>query len=217
MATVPLVEPQDSSAAAAVAAPVEPVTPEPTPATENAGAAALPPELIQLPAVQALLAGQPPALSADIASFANRPEGQLVAQNRDKLMKAGMGFYKSLGGDMGVLFNQFFIHPDEIKAADKAGNLLQIAPSFDDVNLQVGKSGQNNPILQEGERPTGFRQATIAQSGATEAPAQAQASVPPASSRIIGAKNRNMAAGSPTSGPKPGAGRLLNQIMKPVI
>jgi hypothetical protein len=35
--------------------------------------------------------------------------------------------------------------------------------------------------------------------------------------KILAQKLSNLPAGAPTSGPKPGEGRLLNQILKPVL
>ena len=50
-------------------------------------------------------------------------------------------FYRSLSGQRGVMFNAMRIHPQDIQAADKAGKLLSsVAPDFDLVNHEVGKS-----------------------------------------------------------------------------
>jgi hypothetical protein len=136
-------------------------------------------------------------------------------------MKAGMGFYRSLGGDLGVLFNQLFVHGNELQAADKAGTLAKIAPPFDAVNTEISKSGANHPLLQEGfQTPTSARQPAMAESGAPIAPTGAPTPLMPTAptpSKLIGAKIRALNPGSPTSGPKPGAGRLMNAILKPVV
>lgn len=185
-------------------APVE----QPTPGT---GEPALPDEILKIPAFQALFAGAPPALSDNIN--AKRPEAKLVAQNKDALMQSGIGFYRSLGGDVGVLFNQMYIHPEELKAADKAGKLLEIAPPFDSVNGETAKSGKNNPVINA-KAPTGPKTAPV--------PAPPQFSSGgglPASSeaKLTGARIKNLQPGAPTSGPAPGAGRVLNSIFKGVV
>jgi hypothetical protein len=60
---------------------------------------------------------------------------------------------------------------------------------------------------------------------APSAPPVAQAGGPaptamppaPTPSRVTTQRKQNLTAGSPTSGPRPGAGRVLNEIMKPVV
>jgi len=206
MATNNLVEPLSTAPATAPA--VEP-TAQPAPTEKGSE---LPQELLQLPAFQALFAGQPPALSAPVADFAKRPETKLVSDNKAPLMKAGIGFYRSIGGDLGVVFNQMFISGEEIKAADTAGKLLEIAPPFDAVSQSVAQSGAENPVLKA-QTPTGPRGAPVPtppQSGGKPQSAAAQR-------KTTSARVMNIQPGAPTSGPAPGAGRLLNSILKPVI
>lgn len=185
-------------------------------APKVSGAGSLPDEILQIPAMQALFSGSAPALSASLAAFANRPEGKLIQSNKDALMKAGMGLYRGLDGDTGVLFNQFYLNGEELKEADKNGQLAQIAPSFDSVNQSVGQSGAENPVLKAGQVPQGFKTG----SSASAAP-PAVGPVPPASAgtqrQAMAARVTNMKPSSPTSGPKPGSGRLLNSILKPVV
>lgn len=174
----------------------------------------LPDELIQLPAMQAILAGKPAAVSAPIDDFAKRPEGALILKNIEPLKNAGFGMYRSLAGNLGVIFNSMHIHGNEIQAADKAGKLLDVAPPFDTVSEMIAKSGANHPILTAG-KPTGVKSAPM-----PETP-QMSASVPAtqpagAKSRVV-SRNKNLQLGSPTSGPSPGAGRLLNSILKGVV
>jgi hypothetical protein len=183
-------------------------------------AAGLSDDLLRIPAIQGLLAGSPPAVSASLADFAQRPEGQLIAANKDPLMAAGMGLYRSVGGDIGVIFNQGFVSGAEIQEADKNGTLAQLAPSFDEVNQQIASSGDKNPVLNPGLKPpTGFKSPPPPSPGPAPAisPAAASSAPAPTSPRLVAGKARNALPGSPTSGPKPGAGRLMNQILKPVI
>jgi hypothetical protein len=191
---------------------VEPVAGAPAPA-ESAPEAGLPDEILRVPAFQALFAGAPPALSAPIKGSEKRPEAKLVMDNKDALMQAGIGLYRSLGGDLGVLFNQMYIHPAELQAADKAGKLLEVAPPIDSVNGEVAKSGKNNPVMNA-KTPSGPKTAPV--------PAPPQFSSGgglPASSeaKLTSARVKNLTPGAPTSGPAPGAGRVFNAIFKPTI
>lgn len=208
MAT-PLVEPISAATAAPT---VEPTADAPTAPAKGKGSGGLPSELLQLPAFQALFAGQPPALSAPVADFTKRPETKLVADNKSGLMKAGIGFYRSVGGDLGVVFNQMFVSGEELKAADAAGQLLEIAPPFDTVSASVAQSGANNPVLNA-QTPSGPRGAPV------PTPPQSGGKSPSAASqrKVTAARVMNIQPGAPTSGPSPGAGRLLNSILKPVI
>jgi hypothetical protein len=150
-------------------------------------------------------------------AFANRPEAQLIGQSQQQLLAAGIGAYRSLSGDVAVLFNRFYIAPEEIQQADKEQKLLEVAPPFDTVNAQIAGSGKDNPALAQREAPTGFKTApapTPPQSGSViKAPA------PPAEAEATRQKARTkaMQPQGPTSGAKPGAGRLLNSILRPVL
>lgn len=170
--------------------------------------------MLQIPAMQALFAGQPAAVSASITDFAKRPEGKLIQQNKDALMKAGINLYRGLDGDTGVVFNQAYLSGPELQAADKAGQLTQVAPPFDTVNSEVAKSGANNPVLNA-KSPSGFKTAPV-----PEAP-QMSSAVPPASAGTQTAAQKarvqNLQPSGPVSGPKPGSGRLLNAALTPVI
>lgn len=213
MAEELIVEPRNA------AVPVEPIAPV-AEETEAAPTGELNDEVLQIPAMQALIAGSPPALSANLATIGKLPEAQIIAANKDGLMSAGIGLYRSLDGANGVFFNQLFVSPDEIKAADQAGTLMELAPPFESVNAEVAKSGANNPVLNAAERPAGFatngRMPTAATQGVPVQPPQTQQ---PASVQKSLANDRvkNMQIGPPTSGPAPGQGKLLRAILRPVI
>lgn len=193
-------------------------SPAPEPVAEPTGGIELPDELIQIPAMQAITAGQPAAFSSLLKEFDKLPEAKVIADNKDNLMKAGFGLYRSLDGAQGVVFNQLFISPDEIKAADTAGTLLELAPPFAELNAAIGSSGSENPVLVEGERPTGFKVGG-AVGGSVSAPTTATPKPMPAGAQETLASKRaaNLQPGAPTSGARPGSGRLLNAILKPVL
>ena len=157
--------------------------------------------------MQGLMAGQPGAVSASIEEFTQRPEGQLISANQDALAGAGVGLYRSLDGGIGVLFNSQFVSDQELKNADKEGRLTEIAPPFDQVNQSLGQQPAEGGAVS----PAGPATAPPASIGAMP-----DMSAPP-SRKAIMAKLQNLAPQGPTDGARPGAGRILDQILKPVI
>lgn len=200
-----VVEPKQSAPMA------EEVTPKPGAEAPKAASGSISDELLQIPAMQALFAGNPAAVSTSIKEFSQRPEAKVIEDNKDAIQRAGVGFYRSMAGDLGVLFNQLHMAGQDLIEADKAGRLLEVAPSFDEVNQAVSMSGEGNPVLSA-QVPGGAKTANV------PAPAPSPAA-PPASvqNKLTTARLKNMSPGSPTSGPNPGAGRILNNIMKPAI
>jgi hypothetical protein len=178
---------------------------------QPAGQAALPDELLNQPVMQALMAGSPAAVSASIEAAQQTEFGQMVSQFGPQMQQAGFGFYRSQSGDLGVVFNQLFLPPEEIQKADQAGTLIEIAPPLDQVEQAILGDPNANPVLQA-QTP-----------GAPPMPGQGgaapQAGAPPRAtpSRVTTQRKQNLTAGSPTSGARPGAGRLLNEILKPVV
>lgn len=215
MATPNLVEPAEGASVASSAPPVESSNPNAAPAAGEGGAA-LPKELLQVPALQGLMAGSPPAISVNMADFEKRPEAKLILENKDWLMEAGIATYRSLGGDTGVLFNQLYVSGQEIQEADKAGKLQQIAPPFDAVNQQVASSGENHPALKhDGNVPKEakkYQAPTPPQMASSASPM-----APGAQKALAKARSTNLQPGGPTEGAVPVGGRLLNQVLKPVI
>lgn len=203
----PVVEPKKKQMAATPPKP-DPASP-PAPAEDTGGD--IPEEVASIPAVQGLLVGQPAAVSARLEEFANRPEGQLIAKNAGALTGAGFGLYRSKAGDTGVLFNQRYVHGEQLKAADLAGTLLELAPSFDAVNQQLSQAGADHPMMNAAAGPEGFAGAPMPQ-----APTPAGAMPAPAPVSTQRAKAQALVPQGPISGARPGAGRILNSILKPV-
>lgn len=198
----------------APAAPVEPTAGAPEP-TSDAGA--LSDEILQIPAMQAVFAGSPAAFSASLKDFEKRPEAKLIVQNKDALMKAGMGLYRSLGGDLGVIFNQLKLSGEQLKSADQAGKLLELAPPFDQVNQQVASSGEGNPVLSAAD-PAGMAGFTPPAASQMNSAVRGPAPLPASSQKALtNARIKNQMLGKPTDGPKPGQGRILNNILKSPI
>lgn len=203
---------------------VQPAVP-PTSVEPAAGAAPapadkggdLPDDVLQIPAIQGIMAGAPPAFSADFATFEKLPEAKVIAANKDALMGAGIVFYHARMGNTGVVFNQLKISPEQIKQADEAGQLAQVAPPFQQVNDMIKASGAENPVLSAEMPQEGLASPTapnVPQTASGAMPAPAPASV---QTKLAGARSKNLQPGSPTSGAKPGSGRLLNAILKRAV
>jgi hypothetical protein len=178
----------------------------------------LPPALLKIPALQALVAGAPPALSMKLKGSEDRDEVKMVTKNAQGLQQAGMGFYQSLNKEFGVMFNALRIHPDDLLAADKQGKLLQVAPDFDTVNHAVSKMGKDHPALHASPPPAAY--ATPVSAGSAPQMASGKFMPPIAAAvarKLLQQRIQNMQPSAPTGGPMPGAGVIANQIAKPVI
>jgi hypothetical protein len=189
---------------------VTPTEPSTQPPESKSGASD---ELLQIPAIQAVFAGAPPAVSTSLKDFGNRPEAKLIGDNRDELQSMGIGFYRSLGGDLGVLFNQLRLSGQDLVNADKEGRLQEIAPPFDTINSEVATSGDKHPSLSA-SAPTGGATAAPTPPAPMPTPNTQPASV---QNKQATARLKNVQPGAPTSGPVPGAGRIMNAILKPVV
>jgi len=176
------------------------------PATETPApdeASELPEEVLKLPVINSLMSGAPPAVYAP--SDAKIPEIAIIDKYSKELMGAGFAAYGTADGANTVLFNQLFVTSDEIKAADEAGTLLgQLAVPYEE--LAAGYEGAK---LKEGEEPS---EVQTVPAGGMPAPASSATD-----KKLTTARLQNVAIGSPTSGPAPGQGRILNSALKPVV
>lgn len=216
--------PMPTPAAPDMAAQAAPETePEPAP-EEQEPSQKLPHDLIKRPDFMALVAGSPPAISLRLKGKENHEGLNLVKKNWPALQKAGFGLYHSLSGEFGVLFNALYIHSQDLQAADKMGKLEQIAPPADAIAHAVGKSGLTNPVLRAGAPPATFaspKSIAPPQAASGNLPQPSQSVVPsknpPGLGKAQGARFSNLKSGGPLTGAAPGAGRLLNSILKPVV
>lgn len=211
MAEESLITPKTAAPAPADA--VQPLNPSQEPAPK-AGKGGLPDELLQLPALQAIFAGEPPAISLPLTEFAQRPEAKLLADNKDSLLKAGLALYRSTQGDLGVIFNQFYISPEDIKAADQAGTLAQLAPPFDAVTAQVGQAGAANPVLKDRQLPGGFATAQVSAPPQSGSPISLPPPATPAQAQIVA--DRGDALNQQRPADRGGRGKLLASVLRPV-
>jgi hypothetical protein len=195
----------------AINAPVEAPPAAPEPAAPAAGGASLPDELLQMPVMQALISGQPGAVSDDMETGKNTPFGQAIAQHGQSMQDAGFAFYRSNDGSLGVVFNQLHVNPQDILDADNNGTLLEIAPPVAQVESALLSDPQSNPVMGQGQVPPS---AALASGGGQPA----QGGVPPAQNKTLEtARRKNIQPQGPTDQPRPGAGKILNSILKPVV
>ncbi len=190
---------------------------QPPTGTPQEQAQGLPPALLKLHPIQAMIAGTPPAVSMPIKEFSKLPEAKEIVENSDALKEAGFNFYKSINGTQGVVYNSLHIHPQDIQNADKAGKLEQIAPPWNHVTHVISKAGLGHPALARSAVPQGLATPTPvappqAASGQMVKPEPASAAKKQATARLLA-----LQPGAPTSGPAPGGGRLLNSILRPVV
>jgi len=197
------------------AAPVAPIDPQAAPEPEELPAeAALPEEVLKIPAMGALLQGSPPATYGPLKS--KMPEIQTLSKHAQDLKNAGFAAFESesMPGNF-VLFNGLIVKPDEVMQADKAGQLDSVAVPFESLvkSFDGAKKGAEETPA-EGAPPS-----EVAPGGAIAPSAASSVPALPASAqrRTMSARVANLVPGSPTSGPAPGRGRVLNAISKPVV
>jgi hypothetical protein len=187
----------DQVMAAPGATPAAPATPEEAQAGGVHPAAALetlPSEVLDIPAVFAVAKGNPPAISAPDES--PDPAVKAITKNAQALVAGGFGIYESRDGKNWVLYNSALVQPGDLIDADVQGKLSEVAPPFNSIGGNASSSGQ--PAT--GAAPT--------------AESQPAASV---QTNLAVKRQTNLAPGAPTSGPVPGSGRILNNILKPAV
>ena len=164
----------------------------------------LPADIVDIPVIYNVAKGSPPAVSAPDQS--NDPAVQAIIKHAQDLVAAGFGLYESIDGKNWVLFNTQSISADDLHTADSQGKLLEVAPAFSSVKTSAPGQAAAGPAA--GSPPA-----------APQAPAQQPESQPAPSvqQKLATSRTANLAPGSPTSGPAPGAGRLLNSILKPAV
>lgn len=194
--------------------------PEAAPPPPEAAAPSLPPDVLSIHAIQGLLAGAPAAASMDISQFSKTEDGKVLAANGDALKGAGLGFYKALSGDTGVIFNQLYLHPQDLQAADKMGKLSHLAPPWTKVDHAIAKAGAAHPAFNHRGAPGGIAAATPppppqAATGAIQPPGKALPAK--AQSELLAARIAAQNPPGPTQGPAAGQSQLLARVLKPVV
>lgn len=210
--------PPSGDPAAAAAAPTSPAN---EPGVANPFG--LPPEIASLPAVQLVSVGSPPAIRVGPGEY--YPEIDAVVDNLPKVLQSGLDVYRSMKDEF-VFFNPLFISEDELKYLDEQGKLADSVPDYGQV---TGSQPQEIPddqiasYLDRGDQiASGIAEAT---QGAPEekptngpgTPTPVPAPTPQEQAAVMRNQQQAMSAmgGPPTSGPRPGGGRLLNALLQP--
>lgn len=198
-----------SAAPAPAPEPVTPVDEAPAPNSKpKDGESALPDELLkEVPALQLLLHGSPPATFAP--KDAEYPELKVVAKHLKDLGKAGFGVYPTKDKANVVVFNGLYVTPEQVKAADEGGTLDKLAVPYDELRGALGAQGGGASPPDASAAPESAPAAPMAAESAPENPAVEK--------KLTTARVNNLSLGAPTSGPLPGQGRILNNLTKPVI
>jgi len=171
------------------------------PPANSESTAGIPDAVLELPVMLGILNGAPPAVWAETGR--KDSEIQVVVQNVKPLEESGIGFYKSTDGKTTVLYNSAFVAQDELRKRDKAGTLTTDIPKYDAV-----KQGAESAI--SGQPPSTLPGAPVTQAAGSPPSSSAQKS-------LATKRANNLQVGSPTSGPVPGSGRILNNILRPTI
>jgi hypothetical protein len=199
--------------AVAEAGEVMPAEESQTPAREPV----LPEAVAKIPAVAALMNGSPPVTYGPMDS--ELPEVKTLSQNANALKKVGFAAFESqsIPGNF-VLFNGLIVKPQEVVDADKAGQLEQMGVPFEQL-VQSFEAARRGGTTPDATAAPDVAPAALAAPG--QAAAAPVSSGPPPSAgtqkRLLGSRVSNLMPGSPTSGPAPGRGRVLNAISKPVV
>ena len=190
MADISQIQPMPAAAAPA-AAPAQ----EEAPREPNINY--LPPEVANLPVVQAVFIGQPAAVFATPEDKDNPAVG-LIAQAQQDLPAAGLGLYAD--DNVAVLFNPEFVSPQEVAQAVNSGAIDKVAAPL-------------------GMLDSAFAEAQGGAEGGVP-PASGGTPVKPASAntqtRINAARVQNLKPQAPTQGARAGQG-IVNDLTRPVI
>lgn len=205
----------------------------PSPNNEQEVFASLPEPVKALPVVQWLSIGEPPAVRIEPGQYF--PELEPIGQHLPEIIEGGLDAWKSKGGEL-VLFNPLFIDPGELQLAEESGKLDQLVPTYAELS---GSDPQPIPddkfsgMLEAQDDLQRRLQELSAPDESTETPPQSsapivadltsggQVSAPPppspAQTRIAQTRLKQLQPGAPTSGPAPGAGRLLNGLLRRTV
>lgn len=194
-------DPTQITAAAPGAPAAEEIVPVTPVVEEVAVEEELPDEVLQIPLIGGLLEGKPAAIY-EVKGQPKIPGMEAITKNIQGLANAGLNLYQSTDGTMAVLFNTQFVSLDKIKEADKAGTLTELAEPA------AAVASAYDAVLGAPAAPAG--------SAPSASPAP-QSPNTPINKRLTTARLQNLEPGSPTSGPAPGGGRVLNNVLKRAV
>lgn len=161
----------------------------------------LPSELLDNPLIFSIAKGNPAAVSAPDKS--KDPAVLAVVKHAQPLVAAGFGIYHSIDKKTDVLFNTQAIHPGDLQEADQQGRLLEVAPPFDALKANAAATA-----------PEGAPPAAAAGGLPPATPPPMSQPAPSVQNKLAQSRVKNLTPLGPTGGPAPGAGNILNSILK---
>jgi len=161
----------------------------------------LPADVLDNPMIFAVAKGNPGAVSAP--KFSKDPFVKSVIKHAEPLVAAGFGIYESIDKKTDVLFNTAVVDAGDLQEADQQGRLAELAPSFDTVKTAGAPGAAAVPA------------ATDTAPSAPMTPESQPA--PSVQNKLATQRTKNLMPTSPTGGPAPGAGQILNSILKQPI
>jgi hypothetical protein len=168
--------------------------------------------------------GSPPAIRVSPGEY--YPEIDPLVDNLDQVIESGLDVYRTQKDSL-VMFNPLFISGDELAHLDQAGRLESVVPDYGTVSGSVPKELTDEELVKYVDRSDalagrlqGLRNTEpepVAQPIGTPTPVPAPS--PGQINAAIQDQNQAIQAfgGPPTSGPRPGGGRLLNALLKPPV
>jgi len=183
----------------------------------------LPPAVANVPAVKLVSIGAPPAVRVGPGEY--YPEIDPVIDHMDTVLSSGLDVYHAMDNSM-VLFNPLFIQEAELQYLDQNGQLQDVVPDYGQVTGNQPQEIPDDQIAAFVDRGD----AMAAKLNELSGPGEEEVSVQPAGqptpvpqpspaeqAAVVDNQSRAMRAfgGSPTSGPHPGGGRLLNALLQP--
>lgn len=175
-----------------------------------------------MPVVRSIAVARPPAVRLPPGHYF--PELSALGKKLPNLLQSGFDVYRASTDDL-VLFNPLAMPLEELQAIDQKGKLAELVPDYGTLTNQLPKEMTDEEAVQQVSESEEIERGLASLGGEAPAPATggmpAQTPVPPPNPAATSALNRTrvqaMQPGSPTSGPAPGAGRVLNGLLKPAL
>lgn len=198
-------------APAAGTLPLQTSNPPPeTPVPAIPQATEIPPAVAENPVVKDVLSGKIPGVL--VRAGMNYPKANELAKDPQVLLDLGMQFYLSQAEDI-VVYNPTKISEEELQAAEQQGVLDKIVPDYGIISGEAPEK----PSKKEAKAEVTPTKAAKAVPYSTEVLPSTKP--PPAKVQNKLATDRlaalNVAKAGPTSGPVPGAGRVVNTLATP--
>lgn len=159
----------------------------------------LPPEILEMPIFKGILEGSPGALWTPTGDKSH--EAVTAVKNGKALNEVGIFFFRDKPSGLDLIYNAQYIDPSLVEAAAKKGKLKEIAQPLAETVAAFNGAAGVTPVAKEGE----------------SLPAAGAPSSVPVDSALNTQRVNNLSPQGPTTGPLPGAGRILNSIATPTV